>query len=556
MQIPSDLWLRSVSRLAPILIVVSAGTAQSQPSPATKQRTTSKPNILFIMSDDHCTRGFGCYGSRLAKLDPTPTLDKLASEGMLFENVFCTNSICTPSRANILTGQYCQRNGVLDLYDVLGSEKHYLPKEMKAAGYTTAVIGKWHLKHDPQHFDYYSVLPGQGRYFDPIMYTNDGGEKRTVRFDSTLSREVSVKQYKGHSSDVITDIAIEWIDQRDKSKPFFLMQHYKAPHDMFRYAPRYKDYLADVEIPEPENMYDQPGPKFGSVATRGVDDKLVKVIGSSISKRGRRNYGRYYKIDPKLSDREFTHKSYQLYAKDYLRCIKGVDDNLSRLFAHLEKRGLMDNTIIIYTGDQGMMLGEHDYMDKRWMYEESMRMPLLIKSPGRTKAGSKSDWLINNTDFAPTILALAKVETPAYMQGKSFAAALDGSTEPSDWRKATYYRYWMHMAHGHNNPAHFGIRTKTHKLIFFYGSDFTDIHGGKKVSRHGGNRYWQDTPAAWEFYDLIQDPREMHNRYSDPDFAKVIKGMKQELRKLRSELGETDRAYPKLQKIISAHWDK
>ena len=534
------------------LVIATLTLTSCHASPPTEPERP--PNILFIMSDDHCTRGFGCYGSRLASLDPTPALDQLAREGMRFDNVFCTNSICTPSRANILTGQHCQTNGVLDLYGVLSKQKHYLPKEMKAAGYTTAVIGKWHLKHDPQHFDYYCVLPGQGRYFDPVMYTNEGGEPKKVRFDSTLSREVSIKKFQGHSSDVITDVAIDWLDRRDPSKPFFLMHHYKAPHDMFRYAPRYAKYLEGIEIPEPDNMYGQPGPNFGSIATRGENDSMVRVIGSSISKRGRRNYGRHYKIDPKLPDREFTHQSYQHYARDYLRCVRGVDDNVARLLAHLKKRGLLENTIIIYTGDQGMMLGEHDYMDKRWMYEESMRMPLIIRYPKRIRPGTKCDWLINNTDFAPTMLALAGVKTPTYMQGESFAAAFDGSSEPDSWRKSTYYRYWMHMAHGHNNPAHFGIRTKTHKLIFYYGADFTDVHGGKRVTRHGGNRYFRSTPPAWEFYDLRVDPKEMHNRYSDPRYRDLIADLKRELKKTREALGETDAAYPKLQKIIAAHW--
>ncbi len=532
-----------------LAVIVCSPWARAQDAAA-----EARPNILFIMSDDHCTRGFGCYGSRLAKLNPTPTLDKLASEGVLFENVFCTNSICTPSRANILTGQHCQRNGVLDLYGVLAPERHYLPREMQAAGYTTAVIGKWHLKHDPRHFDYYCVLPGQGRYFDPVMYTNVGGEKEMMRFDSTLSREVSVKRFKGHSSDVITDVVIDWLEQRDKSKPFFLMHHFKAPHDMFQYAPRYAEYLADVEIPEPDNMYDQPGPRFGSIATRGVDDSMIHDIGSSISKRGRRNYGRHYKIDKTLSDREYTHQSYQHYAKDYLRCVKGVDDNIARLLEYVRRTGLMENTIIIYTGDQGMMLGEHDYMDKRWMYEESMRMPLLVRLPQPTKAGARCDWLINNTDFAPTILALAGIATPDYMQGRSFVGALRGQPEPDDWREATYYRYWMHMAHGHNNPAHFGIRTKAHKLIFYYGTDFTDVHAGKQVTGHGGNRYWEDTPAAWEFYDLELDPKEMHNRYSDPEYATTIAHLKGELSRTRTELGETDAAYPRIQRIIDANW--
>ena len=514
-----------------------------------------RPNIIFIMSDDHCARAIGAYASRLASLDPTPNIDKLAEEGMLFTHVFCTNSICTPSRANIITGQYCQTNGVLDLYSVLPGEKHFLPAEMKKAGYTTAVIGKWHLKNSPQNFDYYCVIPGQGRYYNPVMYTNKGGKRKRVRFDSTLEREVSVKEFEGHSSDVITDEVISWLETRDKSKPFFLMHQYKAPHDMFVYAKRYSNYLSDVNIPEPDNMYDQPGANFGSVATRGENDSLVHVIGSSISRRGQRNYGRYYKVGEDLSDREFTHICYQNYARDYLRCVKGVDDNIGRLMDYLRENELLENTIIVYTGDQGMMLGEHDYMDKRWMYDESMRMPLIVRYPGMIRAGSRSDWLINNTDFAPTLLAMAGVSKPDYMQGLDFSGALLGKPEPSKWRKGSYYRYWMHMAHGHNNPAHFGIRTRKYKLIFSYGSDFTNIHAGEAVSKFKGNRYWVNTPVAWEFYDLEQDPGEMNNLYGDPEYQRIINGLKKQLKKIRQELDETDEDYPEIERIVMEHWD-
>jgi uncharacterized sulfatase len=354
---------------------------------------------------------------------------------------------------------------------------------------------------------------------------------------------------------VITDEAIAWLETRDKSKPFFLMHQYKAPHDMFVYAERYSNYLSEVDIPEPDNMYDQPGPNFGSVATRGENDSLVHVIGSSISRRGQRNYGRYYKVGEDLSDREFTHICYQNYARDYLRCVKGVDDNIGRLMDYLRENELLDHTIIVYTGDQGMMLGEHDYMDKRWMYDEAMRMPLIVRYPGMIQAGSRSDWLINNTDFAPTMLAMAGAEAPEYMQGLDFSGALEGKPEPSNWRKGTYYRYWMHMAHGHNNPAHFGIRTRKYKLIFFYGSDFTNIHGGREVTKFNGNRYWVNTPVAWEFYDLEKDPGEMNNLYRDPEYQGVIAGLKKQLKKSREELDETDENYPGIAAIIEKHWN-
>ncbi|MEN8117364.1 MAG: sulfatase [Bacteroidota bacterium] len=518
-----------------------------------------RPNVLFIMSDDHCDRAIGVYGGRLAALNPTPNLDKLAVDGMVFENVFCTNSICTPSRATIMTGQYSNTNKVYDLYNGLPGEQHFLLNEMQTAGYNTAVVGKWHLRHSPQFADYFAVIAGQGRYMNPVIHVSEGGKKRKIRFDSTLSKEVYVMDTEGHSSDVLTNLSLDWLEnKRDKNKPFFLMHHFKAPHDMFVYADRYKNYLDDVEIPEPENLYAQPGEKFGSIATRGENDELVNVIGSTISPQpDKRNLSKVYskKIQKllgkeELKNKELTHHSYQLYLKEYLRCVKGIDDNLKRIFDYLRENDLMENTIIVYTSDQGMLLGEHDFIDKRWMYEESIRMPLIVHYPKMIKAKSNCDWLINNTDYAPTLLELAGIETPEYMRGESFVDALKGKDEPQDWRDATYYRYWMHMAHGHNNPAHFGIRTKKYKLIFFYGVDYTDTHNKKKVADKDGNRFWQSTPAAWELYDLEKDPNEMVNQYLNPEYTEIVKKLKQELIEIREEIGDTDEEFPRIKKIF------
>ncbi|MCF7957196.1 MAG: sulfatase [Phycisphaerae bacterium] len=522
------------------------------------QEKRAKPNILFMMSDDHCERAMGVYGSRLATLDPTPNLDKLAREGMTFDNVFCTNSICTPSRATIITGQYSHKNKVYDLYDGLPGDRHYLTQEMKKAGYAIAVVGKWHLRHAPSFVDYFAVIPGQGSYINPVIHVSEGGEKRRIRYDSILEKEVCVIETRGHSSDVLTDLSLDWLkNKRDQSKPFFLMHHFKAPHDMFTYAPRYKDYLADATIAEPDNLYDQPGAHFGSIATRGKNDALVNVIGSTISPQpSKRNLARSYrhKIEKltgkkKLSNKELTHHTYQLYVKEYLRCVKGIDDNLGRILAYLKENNLLDNTIIVYTSDQGMLLGEHDFIDKRWMYEESIRMPLIVRYPKMIKANSRNDWLINNTDYAPTLLTLAGVDVPACMQGKSFANALSGAKEPKTWRQATYYRYWMHMAHGHNNPAHFGIRTKKYKLIFFYGVDYTDIHNKRVIKGKEGNRFWKSTPAAWELYDLQNDPTEMVNQYSNPDYARIVKQLKQMLQNTRGQIGDTDEPFPRIKMI-------
>lgn len=482
-----------------------------------------RPNILFIMADDHTTQAIGVYGSRLAGLNPSPHIDALAKDGLRFDRVFCNNSICTPSRASIITGQYPQTNGVLDLTGNIPPQRQHLPIEMGRAGYHTAMIGKWHLKQEPSAFHFYNVLPGQGRYFDPEF---------RVRGKQAWPRN-TIRHEGKHSSDAITDISLDWLkDGWDRSRPFFLMHHFKAPHDLFRYAPRYQSYLEEAIIPEPGNLHDQPADGAGSVASRGYGSGLAKGHESW-------QLGRRLGIDQSLQDPEYTRVNYQEYLKRYLRCVKGVDDNVGRLIRYLREAGELDNTVIIYTGDQGFFLGEHDLMDKRWMYEEAMRMPFIVHYPREIKSGSTNDWLINNTDFAPTILALAGVEPPNYMQGRSFASALRGEARPKDWRTATYYRYWMHMAHNLRVPGHFGIRTQRYKLIFFYGSLPT-----------GDDR----TPAAWELYDLEKDPAEMQNQYANPEYAEVVAELKSELRKQRASLNETDENYPVLQKIINDNW--
>ncbi|MDG2385685.1 MAG: sulfatase [Pirellulaceae bacterium] len=481
----------------------------------------AKPNVLFIMSDDHTTQAIGAYGGRLAALDPTPNIDALANGGMRFERVFCNNSICTPSRASIITGQYSQANGVLDLTGNIPPERQYLPIEMGQAGYHTAMIGKWHLKREPAAFDYYCVLPGQGKYFNPTF---------RVRGDRPWPRNTILKEGQ-HSSDAITDISLEWLKHGwDRERPFFLMHHFKAPHDMFQNARRYDEYLADAEIPEPDNLHNQPCDGFGSAASRWFGSGLAKGHESW-------QLGRKLGVDQSLKNPEYATAVHQAYLKRYLRCVKGVDDNVKRLVDFLRRAGELDNTVIIYTGDQGFFLGEHDLMDKRWIYEEAMRMPFIVHYPSVVAARSKNDWLINNTDFAPTILALAGVAAPAKMRGRSFVAALEGESQPTDWRTATYYRYWMHMAHNLRVPAHFGLRTERYKLIFFYGC--TPSGGGQ-------------TPVAWELYDLQTDPQEMRNQFRNPDYADVVAKLQRELWETRRALGETDRNYPKVQAIINA----
>lgn len=496
-----------------------------------------KPNILYIMSDDHTTQAFGVYGSRLASLNPTPNIDKLANEGMVFVNVFCNNSICTPSRASIITGQYSQTNGVLDLTGEIPSERQFLAMEIQKSGYQTAMIGKWHLKDEPAAFDYYNVLPGQGMYYNPTTREKGKGKwpNNTVK-------------HTGHSSDVLTDLCLNWLKNRDKNKPFFLMHHYKAPHDLFENAKRYDTYLEDVKIPEPESLYHSGN--HGSVSTCGVDDSLIHVIGASVSRRCNAwGLGDRLKINGSLPEPEYTHEVYQTLLKRYLRCVKGIDDNIKRIVDYLKEEGIYDNTVIIYTSDQGYFLGEHDYFDKRWMYEEAMRMPFIVRYPPAIKGGSRCDLLINNTDFAPTLIELAGGRVPDYMQGKSFKRTIDGKKQ-ENWREETYYRYWMHMAHNLGTPAHFGIRTKKYKLIFFYGVDFED----PPRTDYWGSQADIVTPPGWEFYDLEKDPHEMNNGYHNPEYSDTIAALKKRLRAVREELNETDERYPHIQKIIDKHW--
>lgn len=503
MNVPSSL-------LMTICLVTVVVTAAHADSDAAEGR---KPNVLFVMSDDHTTQAIGAYGSRLAVLNPTPTIDRLAAEGMRFENAVCTNSICVPSRASIMTGQYPHMVGCHTLTGGLPVERQYLAHAMKDAGYQTAIIGKWHLHDRPEAFDHYQVLISQGEYFNPRFRVR--GQEKPVYTE-------------GHSSDVITDTALKWLEERKNEKPFFLMLHYKAPHDMFEYAPRYEDYLKDTFIPEPDSLYNSGN--HGSIATRGASDELTPYIGTSVSGRNlRRNYLRYGGFDETLSEKEAISRGYQYYLKKYLRCVKGVDDNLARVIKHLEDSGQIDNTLIVYTGDQGFWLGEHDYMDKRWGYEESLKMPFIVRYPQSVPAGTTTDAIVENIDFAPTLIDFAGGAPPKIMQGKSFLSLLESGDEPEGWKQAAYYQYWMHMIH-HEVPSHFGIRTKRHKLLFFPG---TPIPYDARQNLFGEIA----TPPAWELYDLQNDPNEMNNLVDNPEYAEVLAELKDQLAALREQAG-------------------
>lgn len=482
----------------------------------------SKPNILWIMSDDHATEGIGAYGGRFAGLDPTPTLDKLAREGALFTNAFCTNSICTPSRATLMTGQYSHTNGVTTLFEALPPEQQYLPKWIKSLGYETAMVGKWHLKEEPAPYDYYAVLEGQGWYFNPRFRVR--GPKPWPQNEFTFPGYDCV-----HSSDAITRLSLDWLKKRKGDKPFFLMHHFKAPHDNFENAERYDWLYEDEFMPEPESLWDR--------ANHGPDGG--ELYGTSIGKRNeRRNMGHHMFVDESLSDKEYKRVAYQRYMKKYLRTVRGLDDGIAKLVSYLEKTGELDNTIILYTSDQGFMLGEHDYIDKRWMYEESLRQPFIVRYPKMVKPGTVIDTVVNNTDYAPTLVELAGGKAPAdVVEGRSFVNLLKDKPM-NDARESTYYRYWLHMAH-HDNPAHFGVRTETHKLIFFYGMGL----GHKHVNV-------PDTEPYWEMYDISKDPKEQNNIFNNPEHKQVRKALLKELIALREETGDTDDQYPELKKLF------
>ncbi|MFI3290018.1 MAG: sulfatase, partial [Rikenellaceae bacterium] len=507
----------------------------------------AKPNILFIMTDDHTSQAIGAYNSYLSKLNPTPTIDALAKDGVLFNNVFCSNSISTPSRASIITGQYSHNNGVLTLEEHLEEQQQYLAQEMKNLGYQTAMVGKWHLGCEPSAFDYYSVFTqggGQGNYRDPLTADSDNTNKK-FPYNTT--------QHEGHSTDIITDITMDWIEKRDPDKPFFVMHHYKAPHGYFDYNPRYADYLEDVEIPVPETLLDREG--FGSSGSRGEDNSLERLLGTSVSERNiHHNYVKY--LDTDLEGDEATIAACQGYIRDYLRCVKGVDDNMARLFQYLKDEGLWDNTIIVYTSDQGMFLGEHDLQDKRWMYEESLRMPFIMRVPNTKTKGLCNDMMIQNVDFAPTLLSLAgSTQSYDYMQGSDFSAFFSGGKPIEGWRESIYYRYWMHMIH-HNVPAHFGIRTKDYKLIFFYGRHHDPSRYGEKTLSwmKDNTSLIAPTPVSFELYDLRHDPQEKTNVADDPKYAEVLERLKRELLDLKLKLGDTDITTPEIREVINAYY--
>lgn len=513
---------------------------------------TEKANIIFIMTDDHATKAISSYGS---VFNETPNIDRIANEGILFNNCYVTNSICGPSRAAILTGKLSHVNGVKGNIDVFDGSQVTFPKLLRAAGYQTAIVGKWHLASEPTGFDFWSVLPGQGDYYNPDFIEKEGTHRE-----------------EGYVTDLITDKALDWMSSRDKDKPFCLIYQQKAPHRNWMPALRHLALYDDVEFPLPESLFDDYSNR-GTAAKdqemeianhmydiwdlklaspEELEDALVNIHieetldPEELKEKDRieandksRDLNKFLQVYKRLTPHQRTlwnqayakrrlefrtldlkgnalvEWKYQQYMKDYLACVASVDENIGRLFEYLESDNILDDTMIIYTSDQGFFLGEHGWFDKRFMYEESYQMPLVIRYPKAIKAGTKSSALAMNIDFAPTILNIAGVEIPEAIQGRSLVPVFENDgVIPKKWREATYYHYYDYPS-WHSVKRHYGIRTKDYKLIHFY----NDID-------------------EWELYDMKKDPKEMFNVYGERKYRKVQKDLKKLLRNVQKSYGE------------------
>ena len=497
--------------------------------------SADRPNIVFVFSDDHAVQAIGAYGS---KINQTPNIDRLAREGGIFTNSFCANSICGPSRACILTGKHSHLNGFLRNGNRFDGHQTTFPPLIREAGYQTAMIGKWHLGTDPVGFDYWEILPGQGSYYNPDFIQMDGSRKR----------------FPGYCTDLITDKAIDWLEGRDKEKPFVLMCQHKAPHRNWAPHKRHFDLFKGKEIPEPDTLFDDYSGrsellKENEMTLRdhfhwGHD---MKFHGENLFPKhfaGQHGNGEYKRMtdeqkkewdaryEPEnqefirkmqageLSDTQVLSWKYQRYMKDYLGCIQAVDDGVGRILKYLDDNDLAKNTIVIYSSDQGFYLGEHGWYDKRWMFEESLKMPFIIRWPEVIKPGMKSEALIQNIDYGPTFLDVAKADIPEEMQGRSLVPLLKAQgNAPSDWRDAIYYAYYENAA-VHAVPIHDGVRTNQHKLFFF------------------------PRTREWQMFDLATDPQELKSVHNDPNYAKVFTALKKRYRDLRGFYDVNSAALP------------
>jgi arylsulfatase A-like enzyme len=475
-----------------------------------------RPNIVYIMTDDHAYHALSCYGS---KVNQTPNLDRIAATGIRFNNAFVTNSICTPSRATMLTGKYSHRNGT-PVFNRFDGEQQTVAKLLQKGGYHTLMVGKWHLGSDPTGFDSWNILPGQGRYMDPVLYDAKGA-----------------KVYEGYATDVITDIGIEMVRSRPKDKPFFLMLHHKAPHREWEPDAKNKALFANRLIPEPATLRDDYATRPAALPTnqqtvfKDLTRRDLKLVPPEELKGPSRNQWLSAKPDSvevtmggekrTLIGADLDSWKYQRYMQDYLACVQGVDDNVGRFMEWLKNEGLTENTLVIYTADNGFFLGDNGMYDKRFMYEPSLHIPLLITGPG-VKPGTVTDAFAINPDFAPTFLDFAGLPIPSDMQGRSLKPVLMGKV-PDDWRKSMYYRYYHDPGH-HNTRAHYGVRTATHKLIHYWKVD------------------------GWELFDLKADPTEQKNLYGQAAMAEITAELKAELLRLKRDLRDEDQFAAELPK--------
>lgn len=478
-----------------------------------------KPNILFILSDDHTSQSWGIYGGVLADYAKNENIRLLASEGCVLDNCFCTNSISVPSRASILTGAYSHKNEVYTLSDGLNSSQDNIAKQMQLGGYQTALFGKWHLKQQPSGFDHFEVFHDQGVYFNPVFKTKENWDG-----DSSVGDTVF-----GFSTDIVTSKTIEWIKNRDKKRPFMMSCHFKATHEPYDFPDRMRNIYKDVVFPEPENLMVFDWKASGrTYSGQSLENLAARWETATETGEGWCQYPELpFKREGKSKEADRS-QIYQKLVRDYLRCAATIDENIGKLLQCLKEQGIDKNTIIVYVSDQGYFLGEHGMFDKRMMLEESLRMPFVIRYPKEISAGTRNKDIILNIDFASLLADYAGVSTPVLAQGKSFRENLRGNT-PVNWRKSMYYRYWTQEP---KRPAHIGVRTERYKLMYLYGDPLDK--NGKDVKA---------TVPTWEFFDLQQDPKENHNLYNDTEYTAVIDSMKQELRKLRTEYGDNDNVF-------------
>lgn len=484
----------------------------------TKPVAAQRPNIIFILSDDHSRAAISAYGGINAKLAPTPNIDAIADAGAIFNNVICTNSISGPSRACLITGKYSTTNGFYQNEGGITFDESQptTPKILQANGYATALFGKWHLYTTPSGFDHFMIHdnPGQqGTYWDPLYNTN--GAK-------------AVK--KGYATNLTTDAAIEWLEQgRNGDKPFCVMLHYKAPHRPWEPDTKYLDLFGDVEFPYPETFNDDYsgreqtlGQNMATIENHTSRGDMKMPVPPGFDKKhaakwlwyGGSGAGQYWSPDQTMTKEEVKKWKFQIYLKNYLRCVRSVDDNVGRVIDYLKSNGLYENTIIVYMGDQGFFLGEHGLYDKRWMYEESIQMPCLVSYPAGVKSGTVVDRLATNVDIAPTLLDYAGVRVPKDMHGVSLRPLLEQKNVDKTWRKSVYYQYFEYPK-WHRVQPHYGVRTDRYKLIRFY--------------------YDVD---LWELYDLEKDPNEMVNQYANPAYASTVAELKKELKRLQVQYND------------------